>query len=340
MKKFCLIGAILFVFAAELAAQTKPAISEIDRIRIAEVYRVGEKVQNAVWKDWDKAPFSMLLVTNENEFLIRHPKPSDEFQSIGYDAVLKSEIFVRPRKFSKSFLATFPAFGREPVIVIGQAENTEAKTSTAWLFTALHEHFHQLQYSQPTYYADVNALNLSRGDQTGMWQINFPFPYQKKEIAEKFRQLTDLLLTAYNASSRADREKTLSDYLTERQKFASSLEADDYRYASFQLWQEGIARYAQYKAAEIASRKMKPSAEFRQLKDFTPFEAERERILAMTFNEMKTLDLTRWQRTVFYPFGAIEGLLLDRVNPAWREKYFTEKFALEKFYPKKSRAEK
>lgn len=118
-----------------------------------------------------------------------------------------------------------------------------------------------------------------------------------------------------------------------REAFAASLTADDYKYASFQLWQEGIARYTQYKIAELASRKLKPSKAFRALKDFTPFDKEATRLLAVIGDEMKQLDLAKWERVVFYPFGASEGLLLDKVSPNWRQKYFSEKFALEKFYP-------
>ena len=54
----------------------------------------------------------------------------------------------------------------------------------------------------------------------------------------------------------------------------------------------------------------------------------------MTLDEMRGLDLRTWERTVFYPFGAVEGLLLDRVDPGWRARYFAEKFALDHFYPR------
>ncbi|HEX6124878.1 MAG TPA: hypothetical protein VFZ23_05835 [Pyrinomonadaceae bacterium] len=301
-------------------------ISEVDRVRIAEVYRIGEKLQDDLWPGWSAAPFSMLFITDDHEFLIRHPKPGDEFTSIGYDKLLKSEVFARRRKFQKNFLATFPAFGREPVIVIGKAENTSDKTSTRWVFVALHEHFHQLQYSQPTYYPDVNALNLHGGDTTGMWQINYPFPYKKEEVTLRFRDLTTKLLAAYENGSK------LGEYLEARKEFAAMLSADDYRYASFQLWQEGTARYTQFKMAELAARKLQPSKQFRSLPDYTSFDSEAKRILSMTTDEMRALDLGSWERTVFYPFGAVEGLVLDRVNPKWRERYFSDKFALEKFY--------
>jgi hypothetical protein len=34
----------------------------------------------------------------------------------------------------------------------------------------------------------------------------------------------------------------------------------------------------------------------------------------------------------FYPFGAAEAMLLDRVNANWKKRYFAEKFFLDKFF--------
>jgi hypothetical protein len=85
--------------------------------------------------------------------------------------------------------------------------------------------------------------------------------------------------------------------------------------------------------ADLAARRIKPTKKFKHLNDFTSFDEEADRILKTTIEEMKSLELASWERTVFYPFGAIEGLLLDRVNPNWHGRYFTDKFALEKFYP-------
>lgn len=323
---------MVIIFATGTAVFAAPSIAEIDRVRIAEAYRVGEKLQDQIWPGWSSAPFGMLFVTDDHEFLIRHARPNNEFTSIGYDRLLKSEVFVRPRKFQKSFLATFPAFGPTPVIVVGKAENTTDKTSTRWLFVVLHEHFHQLQYSRPDYYPGVNALDLSGGDTSGMWQINYPFPYKDESTATRFRELTDLLLAAHEAKTDAARAITLNAYLAKRKEFAASLKQNDRKYASFQLWQEGISRYTQYKMAELAGRKLKPSKAFRSLPDFTPFDKEAERQLAATLKEMRELDLRSWERTVFYPFGAVEGLLLDRVNPGWRSRYFTDKFAIESYY--------
>ncbi len=327
MKRVFIFISILIAFVS--VSYSEPAIDEIDRIRIAEAYRIAEKVQDKLWDGWSTAPFGMLFITDDHEFLIRHPKPNNDFTSIGYDKLLKSEIFARPRKFQKNFLATFPAFGSTPVIVIGKAENTTDKSSTRWVFVVLHEHFHQLQYSRPGYFAEVNALDLHGGDTTGMWQINYPLPYKDEKVAADFRRLTDLLSAAYKTRT----ESAFTQYVKARREFAASLKPNDYKYASFQLWQEGIARYTQYKMADLAARKLKPSKAFRSLPDFVPFDQEAKRLHEMTIEEMRTLDLAKWERVVFYPFGAVEGLMLDRLDPGWRTKYFKQKFELERFYP-------
>src|SRR5438034_11047833 len=103
---------------------------------------------------------------------------------------------VRSRQFSTNLLATFPAFGPPSVIVVGEPANTTSKTSTPWLITLMHEHFHQLQDSQPGLDEAITKLGLSHGDMTGMWMLNYPFPYDNQEVVASFGQLRDLLVAA------------------------------------------------------------------------------------------------------------------------------------------------
>ena len=35
----------------------------------------------------------------------------------------------------------------------------------------------------------------------------------------------------------------------------------------------------------------------------------------------------------YWPDGAAEGLLLDKVNPRWRSRYFKDKFNLGRYFP-------
>jgi hypothetical protein len=335
LPRTCQLKALIFVLllsAGVSAQEAKPQIRDDDRVRMAEAFRMGEKLGDYVWKGWSKAPFAVLLVTPEHEFLVRHPKPSPDFTSIGYDPLLKSEVYFRKRVFSPHFLATFPAVGGVSTIVIGQPENTDAKTSTRWVVTLFHEHFHQMQDSQPDFYAEAHALGLARGDETGMWMLNFPFPYEKAEVKEAFSAMSRALAGALHSRRGKDFRSKLAVYLAARKRFQQLLPPDDYKYLSFQLWKEGVARYTEYRIAQLSAAHYKPSKEFASLKDFTPFADDARRTLEQVMTALEKMSLDKRQRTAFYPFGAAEALLLDRMNPKWQTRYFTEKFFLDKFF--------
>src|ERR1700754_17215 len=142
--------------------QSSPQISMTDRLRLAEAFRLNEQLSDKVWPGWRKTPFAVLLLTGEYEFLLGHSQPSTDFTALGTDALLKTKVYYRKRTFPPNLLATLFVAGL-PTIAIGQAENTFANTSTRWVVTLMHEHFHQLQYAQPDYQAGINALNLAGG---------------------------------------------------------------------------------------------------------------------------------------------------------------------------------
>jgi hypothetical protein len=313
-------------------AQPPPTLPETDRVRIREAFRLADALGNRVWPDWDTAPFAILLVTPRREFLIRHTKPSDDFTPVGEDAALKHKVWFRKRTYGPDLLATFPAVGGVPTVVIGQAENTSAKTSTRWVITLLHEHFHQFQYSRPRYYAAVDALGLARGDQTGMWMLNYPFPYTTPEVKDQFAVMGKALAGALAARRRTDFAEKLAAYVGEKKKFRSLLTSDDYKYFAFQGWQEGIARYTEYHVAGLAAADYRPTKEFEGLKDYTPFKDEAGAILSGIEKELASARLDQAKRTAFYAVGAAEGLLLDRACPGWRKQYFEERFSLDKHF--------
>jgi hypothetical protein len=323
---------LLLLSALCVSAQDVPRMTNIDRVRLAEAFRIGDTLGNRIWSGWTTAPFAVLLVTPEYEYLIRHPKPSPDFILMNYDSLLKSNVYYRKRTQPPNLLATFPIVGGVSTIVIGQAENTAKKTSTPWVVTMLHEHFHQLQYSQPGYYDAVNELNLTHGDKSGMWMLNYPFPYDWPEMKHHFSLLSTLLAAALQAKDNADLSTKLSAYLKQRTELENTLSPDDYRYFSFQLWQEGIARYTEYRIAKLAAGAYRPSKAFRSLKDYEAFDQVAGEIKLGILDQLTNVKLEESKRVTFYALGAGEGLLLDRLNPRWRESYFVDKFYLNHYF--------
>lgn len=327
---------LLLVSAADASAQVAPALREVDRVRLAEAFRIGETLGRRVWREWPEAPFAVLLIADEHEFLIRHPKPPQDFTRAGRDALLRSDVYFRKRSLDPALLATFP-FGGVPTVVIGQAEKTAQKTSTPWVVTVLHEHFHQLQYSRPGYYDSVASLGLARGDQTGMWMLNYAFPYADAKLAAQFETMSRLLADALRAEGKKDFTSRVAAYTEARRRFGAMLSPDDFRYFSFQVWQEGVSRYTELRVAELAARHHRPTRAFRALADFKPFGETAEEIRRDIVRELSTLRLADYKRVAFYPLGAGEAILLDRLDPRWRGRYFSERFYVDRYFERPRR---
>jgi hypothetical protein len=321
-----LVAVLLLAAAASAQSPSSPHLPESDAVRIREFYRLEEQIAGKVWPGWGETPAPLLLVTKDTEFLTHEPNPPKDFQKIDKD------LYARPRQFPTGLLATFPAFNSQSVIVISEAENTSAKTSTPWLITLMHEHFHQLQDGQPDAYKKVNALGLAHGDQTGMWMLNYAFPYEDVEVGLSYTRLRDLLVAAVEQRDEKKFAEAWRAYLTERKRFMAKLKEDDRKYLNFEIWKEGVARYTQIKCAEEAAKNYQPSPEYQALPDYESFAAYGERARRETLEELKKSDLAKSKRVIVYALGAAEAFLLDRRDPKWRNSYFQHPFTLEPYF--------
>src|SRR5262245_18232507 len=89
---------IISLSGAVPAAMGQSSIPAVDRIRLSQAFRLADSLCGRLWTDWYHAPFAVLLVTPQREFLLRHPRPSAEFDSLGYDTLLGSPVWSRPRR--------------------------------------------------------------------------------------------------------------------------------------------------------------------------------------------------------------------------------------------------
>jgi len=321
----------LLVLAPASAAQ--PALRDADRVRLAEAFRLADAVADGIWPGWGDVPFAILLVTPDHEYLVGHPSPSDDFAPVtAYDSLLAGPVVGRPRQFPPGLLATFPAVGGIPTVVVGTPETT-GLSSTFWVLTLLHEHLHQLQMSQPGYYAQVAALDLAGGDESGMWMLTYPFPYDDAGVVARVGAYRDALVAALAGARGPDEASRLSDLRASRTALRAALSPADDRYLSFQMGQEGVARFTEHRVAEAAAARHDPLSVFVALPDAIPYAAAADTLRHALAREIAGLDLAADQRVAFYPLGAVEALVLDAVRPAWRRGYLAAPFDLSRALP-------
>lgn len=304
------------------AVAGEPPARELELVGCARQLVAG--TGDALWPGLAAAPFSILLVTGEHEYLLCATPPVADFVPLRRDGASGCEVLVRPRRMAADLLATFPAFSAEPTIVVGTMTAT-GKSATGWLLALVHEHFHQLQLATRGYFDGVEALGLDGGDKSGQWMLDYPFPYGDHRVGERFADFARTL----GESLRASGTPTLADSrrAVERaaQALRSSLGPADARYLAFQLWQEGVARYIELRAAEAAVRAA-PDCPAGLGLDFSAAAASLRRDLDAALAEPDALATQR--RLSFYPVGAALALVLDAADPGWRASYAAEPFHL------------
>jgi hypothetical protein len=313
----CVVTLLLAAGTAE--GQTSRTLPEQDRVRLAEAFRLAEALGPIVWPGWERTPMPVLFVADSAEYLIGHPDPTADFSPLGRDSLLRRELYVRPRRFPPTLLATFPAVAGRSTIVVGSATRT-GKSSAEWVVTLLHEHLHQWQSSLPGYYARTAALGLSEGDTTGQWMLDYPFPYDSVPVRRAVSGLAASLGHALR-TPRDDRAEALRKLAADRDRLRDILSPADYRYLEFQLWQEGVPRFVEMAAAEAAGQ---DHGEYRELG------ARMRRELQRT---LETMDTGRDRRISFYALGAGMASLLQETRPDWRKVYEGRPFVLAELLP-------
>lgn len=298
-----------------------PSVRLEDKTRIREAIKIQDEVGNEVWDGITRVPITLLLITEDIEFLFNHPYPSSEFIFLENDTITKSNIYYRSRQFPVHLQAAFPAVNGVSCVVIGTPENTNT-TSNQWILTVLHENFHQYQTSQPYYFKRVEALGLSGGDETGMWQLNYPFPYEDEKVNSSFSAYSLALTYAIEARNQENFATLVYETIRARNAFKNSVSEKDFAYFTFQIWQEGIARYTEFNYLK-ALREYIPTNEFENLKDYKPFTEMETKYFEQELEILKNQVLSEEQRLVVYSIGLAEGVLLDCKMPNWKNEYFS-----------------
>lgn len=293
---------------------TSKCLDVDNQILLTEFFKVSKNIGESFWTKWNDHPFSLLFIEDEREFLIKHPTVPKGFN---YACKINhlGDIYSRKRVFDKNSLAAFQAFSEVPSIVIGSVKNTAIASSTEWLSLAFHEHFHQIQYSQPTYYDSVAQLNTRR-DKGAKWMLNYPFPYQSVKANQIIDKMKDLLFN-FKTYTSSDWE---SFYKKQLLNLNETVGSDNYNYFRFQVWQEGVAQYIEYRALKNL-KNYEFSKPFKNLNTYESpkklFEWKKKAFKMGLERELKTA-----KRNLIYNIGLYEILAKEYFKKDWENDYF------------------
>ena len=294
----------LLLLAATSA--TSSPVPDLGR-SIAEVRSFARSAGDRLWPGYGSASFEFLLVAGGKEELLCRKDVPAGFTTDGIEKSSGCARYQRPRSgLPDNLLAAMPIFGPPSTIVMGTPATT-GRSDSDWTRTILHEHFHQWQDSFPNIFTRMRDLDLAGGDTTGMWMLNYAFPYSEPAVVSAFDRASHALGAAVDARSKPGFRRALTRYLDARSKLAAAAGAKNWRYAELELWKEGVARWT-----EIQLGKRYPDAEVRT----SAVELERK-----TREWLDHPDLPGAGREFVYPVGASEAMLLEACGSRWRRDY-------------------
>ena len=278
-------------------------------VELAALRATAGTAGEALWPGFGSAPFGMLVIQRDQESLLCQPSVPPGFSFAGRDPATGCNRFVRPRTgLPAGLLAAIPIFGPPSTIVMGTRDAT-GLSPMRWRSTVFHEHFHQWQAELPGYYGRVAALDLAGGDETGMWMLSFPFPYDDAAIRAAYYNAAQALADALEARRTQGFPTRVAQYVEQRRALAAAAGERNWRYLEFQLWQEGVARWT-----EIALGRNSDDWATRM-----DAEAREQEVIG----GLQHPDLERQRRLVVYELGAGEAMLLEACGTGWRSRYAT-----------------
>jgi len=288
-----------------LPSQTRSDPAEVAE-SLAEARAFAAAAGDRLWPGYGTAPFGILLIEGDRETLFCQAPPSG-FTSAGTDTATGCEMAHRPPSgLPDNLLAAMPLFGLPSTIVVGTPQSTH-RAPEVWVRTLLHEHFHQWQMSLPGYFTRVAELDLSDGDQTGMWMLNFAAPYAEVSVIEAHAHAAAAMVRAIEARGGPGFVAALGDYLLARKAFERTMDVRSWRYLEFQFWQEGVARWT-----EIELGRHFPNTAVRKSADTLEQE---------TLEALRRRDIASTGRLFAYAYGAGEAMLLEACDAGWKRDY-------------------
>jgi hypothetical protein len=297
----------LLLLVTAPAALAAPAAAPDVGQSIAQVRNFAESTGDELWRGYGSAPFEFLLVAGDKEELFCRAAAPEGFKADGTDSASGCARYVRPRSgLPDKLLAALPVFGPPSTIVMGTPQST-GRSDADWTRTILHEHFHEWQDALPGIYPRIAKLDLAGADNTGMWMLNYPFPYSDPAVVSAFDDASHALGAAVDVRGKPGFRAAFDKYLGARAKLAKAAGEKNWRYAEFELWKEGIARWTEI---ELGKRYPDPAV------SKSAFELEQK-----SRAWLDKPDLSGAGREFVYPYGTGEAMLLQACNPAWRTEY-------------------
>ncbi len=307
---------ILIIYSGLAYSQTTkiPTLQKEDIEVIKEAYNLLKTKGDKVWKGWSDINIPFIYKKNNYQYWINFPIHKVEGKFIG--KIGNMDIYGTYNKSDSVISAASMDRNGIQAVVLSSPEQSEM-TKEEWIITAIHEMFHVFQFQQDKILQEkIHSLGISYGKDAS-WMLDYPFPYSDKSLQTishmegyllfKINKYDSLRETMYDCF-------LLKDVLSLYKKYINTIYGSEgnYKYSVFQQSIEGVAKYTEIKMAKIAAT------------DYIPLSPNIHFTDTYTnqIYVIKHCGKGTSGRLTFYYLGLGECLVLDKINPNWKNIYF------------------
>ena len=337
-----LLVCILLAGSLSIQAAQHPPLPDQHRIELLEAFRLAAELGPQIWPGFELGQPPVLLIVGETEYLLNRDKAPDNFAKQEGQRFNSAPIFARPRQMSPAMTAAFPALGDGvDTVVVGTPQQTQ-RTPAGWTLMVAHELFHTFQ-GRRGLHQKITSLKIGPPEDSS-WHLGFPFPYSEPDIENALHLLGYSIYRAASLPEDAAQNQLKYDSTVAKEAWHNlvrllELRFGDDRYANYMRYQiakEGVARYFEHQMAQLAAQGgYRPGAEFASSQEADPYRKIWDEVYSPQLYLIKHAGHVSRSRSEFYGLGHGMALLLDRLSPDWKERYFEPGVWMEDLLPVK-----
>jgi hypothetical protein len=335
-----------------------------EKAYIQEAMQLQRQLGDSIWPGWGALDIPVIVYNEAYAFLLGYPEPpagwmkmpQEEYRGAAWEAVIGDDFAgstyyrqplpdsrVTPENFTvlvgsrwvatiqtKEYAAVafYNGFREElpPLLkaifpykvfwnmVMGTAEN--------YVSGLVHEAFHAYQGSL--------VPEKLEACETIAWQES-SYPWDDPVNAAGWITESDMLMQAYKAEDHAQSIHLTRHFLEQRKirRHEGKLTEKMILYEQRREWLEGLAKYAELKIGTVAERNndYEPVTAIKGLKGFKGYKTRSKHLQQQLGEVLRSA--RRHGESRFYYGGMLQGMLLDRLLPDWKERAFDEGIYLE-----------
>lgn len=235
-----------------------------DQASLREVYKMKDHFGDSIWPGFSKQEMPVILFNDRFEFLFGTSQSPEGWEPVKDDMLMGKNYYRRPAENPQAFavqtetgwvgsMSSLSYLNRDILLTIRDQlpiplnrlmpSQMMVRSNDFHVVSIIHEMFHAYQARN---YPEKFGRSVAQAN------VTEDYPYEKQRLNELFTQEGNYLVKALNAEDREVKLKWARKFIYTRNRRRKEMHIEKINYEKFTEWLEGLAKYTEIKAYEVA----------------------------------------------------------------------------------------